>query len=116
MRKFRSWPFAVLLSIGIALVWCYSTLTQPIILQSPLNSMASTVPTTANYHINGEWSGRLILPTPAQIAESALTDWVWIEIQHAPDRGLMGKTLPLTWNSQSPSCDRRRYPENNHRS
>jgi predicted Abi (CAAX) family protease len=102
MKKFRSWPIAVWWSIGICLIWCYGALTQPTPApQSPSNSAAAVL-TIANYHINGDWSGRLILPTPAQIAESTLTDWVWIEIQHAPDRGIMGKTLPLTWNPQSP--------------
>jgi predicted Abi (CAAX) family protease len=103
MKKFRSWSIAIWWLIGICLIWCYGALTQPPIPtpQSPANS-AAAVSTIANYQINGEWSGRLILPTPPQIANSTLTDWVWIEIQQAPDRGIVGKTLPLTWNPQSP--------------
>jgi predicted Abi (CAAX) family protease len=59
--------------------------------------------TNDNYHANGEWSGRLILPTLEQIAQSSLVDWVWLEVQHAPDKyqQIIGQTLPLTWKPES---------------
>jgi predicted Abi (CAAX) family protease len=58
----------------------------------------------ANYRSTGEWIGRLMLPTSAQI--STLTDrqdWVWIEIQQAPasERDLVGKTVRLAWQPQT---------------
>jgi predicted Abi (CAAX) family protease len=56
-----------------------------------------------DYKSNGEWIGRLILPTRSQIHQSTLTDWVWIEIEHAPVDNLqsIGKTVILTWKPNS---------------
>jgi predicted Abi (CAAX) family protease len=56
-----------------------------------------------NYRSNGEWIGRLILPSPAEVKKSDLVDWVWIEIKHAPapDQQLIGKTVRL-WQPQPP--------------
>jgi predicted Abi (CAAX) family protease len=54
----------------------------------------------ANYRSTGEWIGRLMLPTPGQMATfTDLPDWVWIEIERAPapDRDLVGKTARLAW-------------------
>jgi predicted Abi (CAAX) family protease len=57
----------------------------------------------ANYRPNGEWIGRLILPSQEEIEKSTLTDWVWVEIKHAPElnRSLIGKQVHLTWQPQS---------------
>ncbi len=53
------------------------------------------------YRPNGEWLGRLILPTPAQVdaARSPEADWVWIELYHVPAaaQALVGKVVKLTW-------------------
>ncbi len=56
-----------------------------------------------NYRSNGEWIGRLILPSQTQIDRSSLVDWVWVEIKHAPltHQQLVGKTVRLTWQPQS---------------
>jgi predicted Abi (CAAX) family protease len=58
---------------------------------------------TVNYHPNGEWIARLILPSPEEIKRSNLTDWVWVEIKHTPeiDRELIGKKVRLTWQPKS---------------
>ena len=60
-------------------------------------------PQDLNYKFNGGWIGRLVLPNPAQIEQSSLTDWVWVEIEHAPlkNRQLIGKTVRLTWQPKS---------------
>ncbi len=56
-----------------------------------------------NYRSNGEWIGRLILPSATEISQSKLTDWVWIEINQAPAiySQLIGKTARLTWQTQA---------------
>jgi len=56
-----------------------------------------------NYHPNGEWIGRLILPSQEEIKKSTLSDWVWVEIQQAPElnRSLIGERVRLTWQPQS---------------
>ncbi|PZV12548.1 MAG: CPBP family intramembrane metalloprotease domain-containing protein [Leptolyngbya sp.] len=50
------------------------------------------------------WLGRLILPKPQQ---QGGTDWVWMEITHAPPNAtdLIGKQVRLEW-SQKPSVQR----------
>ncbi len=92
MFKVQNWQIVILYTIwmwwgGSNLAWA-----------DPLVNNFAT-----NYHPNGEWIGKLILPTPTQIAQSKLIDWVWIEIHHAPDlqQQLTGKTVVLTWQSQS---------------
>jgi predicted Abi (CAAX) family protease len=56
-----------------------------------------------NYRSNGEWIGRLILPSPAEVQTSDLVDWVWIEIKQAPtsNQTLIGKIVRL-WQPQPP--------------
>ncbi len=50
------------------------------------------------YKPNGDWLGRLILPTPAEMqAQFTGLDGVWIEIYNAPNKGLIGQKLALTW-------------------
>ncbi len=81
-----------------------SSYRNPIALVS--NDLTPQIDLTAqdlNYKFNGEWIGRLILPSQAQIEQSSLTDWVWVEIEHAPtkNRQLIGKTVRLTWQPNS---------------
>lgn len=57
------------------------------------------------YRSNGEWIGRLILPSPQEIAAYPSTsDWVWVELYHTPEAHsqLRGKKLPLTWSDSFP--------------
>jgi predicted Abi (CAAX) family protease len=109
------WRIGLLWAIGICWAWCSWAFAQPVIQnldqnpefqktavvtiqhQSIDRSIATNI--TNNYRANGEWSGRLILPTPAQIAQSSLVDWAWLEVQHAPNQyqQIIGQTLPLTW-------------------
>ena len=53
------------------------------------------------YRPSAEWIGRLILPTPQEIAaaKASREDWVWIELEQAPAarQSLIGKRLRLQW-------------------
>ena len=56
------------------------------------------------YRPVGEWVGRLILPTEAEVVAArsqspALLDWVWFEVQVAPEAAqlLLGQSVRLTW-------------------
>ncbi len=114
--KVRSWWVVVLLTIGIWWGWLspaaiVASLT-PTISSVPLvvaavnedaNRSSSSNIQNANYHPNGEWIGRLILPSQAEIKSSNLTDWVWVEIKYAPaiDRELIAKKVRLTWQAKS---------------
>lgn len=116
MKKVRSWWLVGLCAIGVWWAW----LSHPTILAdrtptiSPVNpivlvanenldrSIASTIQ-NPNYHSNGEWIGRLILPSQGEVEKSTLTDWVWVEIKHAPtiNRELIDKKVRLTWQPKS---------------
>ena len=54
------------------------------------------------YLPTGDWTGRLILPTPKQMQELPGEDWVWIEVYHAPAtaKNLIGKQVRLAWNQK----------------
>jgi predicted Abi (CAAX) family protease len=110
----KYWRISLLWVIGVCGIWCYAAFAQPFLpVLSRSNSAVVTInrPVSPqsihvskdNYHANGEWSGRLVLPTIAQIATSSLADWVWIEVQHTPVKyqQLVGQILPLTWNPES---------------
>jgi predicted Abi (CAAX) family protease len=114
--KLKSWQLGTFLAIGIWFGWWHH---QPISIDTSSNSLPlkQVIATTgdhslqpissniskSNYSSNGEWVGRLILPTIAQINSSNLTDWVWIEIKHAPESNqkLIGKIIKLAWQPQS---------------
>jgi predicted Abi (CAAX) family protease len=105
------WAIAMLapFATGIYWVWCSLAFAQPAIqvLASPDSAVIITqnrsIAANNNYRVNGEWSGRLILPTPEQISQSNLADWVGLEVQHAPTQyqQLIGQTVPLTWKPDS---------------
>jgi predicted Abi (CAAX) family protease len=104
----KHWQICVLCAIGICWAWCCSVFAQPS-LQKPEPSNSEIVNTeranitSDKYHPNGEWSGRLILPTPEEITKSSLTDWVWIEVQNTPAKyqHLSRETLALIWKPTS---------------
>jgi predicted Abi (CAAX) family protease len=60
----------------------------------PINKTPSNL-----YQPIADWVGRLILP---QVSD---TDWVWLEVQHAPDEmaQLTGKIVRLEWTPESKS-------------
>jgi predicted Abi (CAAX) family protease len=99
------WRISLLWAIGICWAWCNLAFAQPILQKAVVTTQDRVVATNTNdnYRINGEWSGRLILPTPEQISQSNLADWVWLEVQHAPNKypQLIGQTIPLTWKPDS---------------
>jgi predicted Abi (CAAX) family protease len=110
------WKLVILAAIGICWGWyCHVAIAQstlPILSEIDRDNAIAialvkdrvdlNLPTN-NYRSNGEWIGRLILPSQEQISRSQLIDWVWIEIKHAPEqqRQLVGKTLRLTWKPKS---------------
>ena len=53
------------------------------------------------YQPTGTWVGRLLLPTPEQLAtvSSPERDWVWLEVVRAPEvaENLVGQVVRLTW-------------------
>jgi predicted Abi (CAAX) family protease len=105
------WRISLLWAIGICWAWCNLAFAQPVVQHSEspkiavVKTQAGAISTNINnnYRANGEWGGRLILPTPEQIAQSSLVDWVWLEVQHVPNnyQQLIGQTIPLTWKPES---------------
>jgi predicted Abi (CAAX) family protease len=105
------WRIGLLWTIGICWAWCNLAFAQPtlqtsetqdlVVVTTPSRVIANN--TNDNYRINGEWSGRLVLPTPEQIVQSNLADWVWLEVQHAPNKysQFIDQTIPLTWKPES---------------
>jgi len=53
------------------------------------------------YRPLGNWLGRLMLPSEAEVGEQS-GDWVWLELYQAPPQqaGLVGQRVRLTWQSQ----------------
>ena len=53
------------------------------------------------YRPSAEWIGRLILPTPAELADEQAPqdDWVWLELEQAPGeaQAWIGRRLRLAW-------------------
>jgi predicted Abi (CAAX) family protease len=112
MMKIKSWQLVILCAIGICWGWfCHQAIATSLTTSNlPIPLMISAVdedshqkiaidPQNVNYHSNGEWIGRLILPSQAEVRKYHLTDWVWVEIKHAPEpnRALIGKMLRLKW-------------------
>ncbi|MGF1522246.1 MAG: type II CAAX prenyl endopeptidase Rce1 family protein [Leptolyngbyaceae cyanobacterium] len=48
------------------------------------------------YRPVADWMGRLILPTVEEYMQDD-GDWVWFEVQHAPQETLVGQVVKLTW-------------------
>lgn len=110
--KLRSWWLGVLCIVGIGWGWwCHAAISTtlnpsnlPLLLANENSSQnLDRNSQKVDYNPNGEWIGRLILPSKQEVKESRLADWVWIEIKHAPatQQQLVGKTVRLTWQSKS---------------
>ncbi|MEB3199177.1 MAG: hypothetical protein VKK62_01460, partial [Synechococcaceae cyanobacterium] len=66
-------------------------------------------PRSGLYVPSADWIGRLILPGPDDLADPAAPrgDWVWIELEQAPEelQGLIGRRLRLRW-AEDPALQR----------
>jgi predicted Abi (CAAX) family protease len=116
VKKVRSWWLVGLCAMGICWGWwCHDAISANLkLVNSPVPLLISAVDENsdgsiasnsqkANDRFNGEWIGRLILPSQEEVKQAMSTDWVWVEIKQAPmtHRQLIGKTLRLTWQSKS---------------
>ena len=54
------------------------------------------LPTSPMLRPNGDWLGRLILPSAADYAADP-GDWAWFEVWHGADPALVGQVIKLTW-------------------
>jgi predicted Abi (CAAX) family protease len=107
-RLFRGFLLLVL-TLGILLLWAFSTPAfesqYQITGRAPFNQiehypLQQTLPQD-RYRPTGTWVGRLILP-PKQASDlGSQTDWVWLEVYHAPEmhRDLQGQRVRLEWSS-----------------
>ncbi|WP_373542664.1 type II CAAX prenyl endopeptidase Rce1 family protein [Chamaesiphon sp.] len=113
--KVRSW-WVVLCAVGICWGWLshqpiLANLTPtisavPLVVAAANDNLDQKISSSSqndNYRPNGEWIGRLILPSQKEIKQSTLTDWAWVEIKHAPEqnRALIDRALRLTWQPQA---------------
>ncbi|MEM8603585.1 MAG: CPBP family glutamic-type intramembrane protease [Cyanobacteria bacterium P01_H01_bin.121] len=62
----------------------------------PIKNAAVPVVMQNWYHPVADWVGRLILPTTTEYDQDE-GDWVWFEVQHAPQDNLIGQIVKLTW-------------------
>lgn len=88
---------AVLLhSVGVA-AWesHYAVTGRAAFNQPQFYPIAQTLPRD-RYLPTAPWFGRLILPS---VTEQGNADWVWLEVQHAPDdfKNLIGQRVRLEW-------------------
>lgn len=73
-----------------------------IALESPFNQ-PETYPAQQTvdrslYRSVGDWVGRLILPSEAEVQQPETPrDWVWLEVYQAPDADWIGQRLRLEW-------------------
>ncbi|MGP1385215.1 MAG: CPBP family glutamic-type intramembrane protease [Thainema sp.] len=51
------------------------------------------------YRPVGDWVGRLILPSEAEVQQETPRDWVWLEVYQAPDADWIGQRVRLEWSS-----------------
>jgi predicted Abi (CAAX) family protease len=110
--RVRGWQLVWLWGIGIYLGWLFHY--SMMALGAPVEMFESKVISVVdggNYRFsrgetpptNGEWMGRLILPSQMEITKSGKEGWVWIEIGQAPvsQQQLVGKILRLSWSPKS---------------
>ena len=79
--------------------------------RAPFNQLTNyplqPLPSSPNYRPNGDWLGRLILPSEQEYAQSP-GDWVWFEVWHSPEGepNLLGQRIKLTW---QPTAENQAY-------
>jgi predicted Abi (CAAX) family protease len=96
----RLW--AVVMTVCFFLSWAVATPAieshYRITERSPFNQVdhypVKQTPAPERYRPTGNWVGRLILPSIAEIQNA---DWVWLELYNAPDKALIGQRIRLEW-------------------
>jgi predicted Abi (CAAX) family protease len=116
VMKVRSWWLVGLCVMGMWWGWwCHQAISanqiptiltaNPLVLtvNENLDRSIASDSQNGNYRPNGEWIGRLILPSQEDVKKSNSTDWVWVKIKHAPatNRELIDKKVRLTWHPKS---------------
>lgn len=113
--KTRFWKRSPLLLLGVLLAIALLQLPGAALLsnaevtsRAPFNQLQfyplqQTLPEQL-YQPTGEWLGRLILPS---LEEQGKTDWVWMEVYHAPTeaKNIIGQKVRLEW-SPDPAVQR----------
>jgi predicted Abi (CAAX) family protease len=100
----RGWQLVWLWGIGMCLGWFFHY--SMMALGTPVEMSASKVIPVVDegfYRANGEWMGRLILPSQVEVSTSGKEDWVWFEVGQTPiaQQQLVGKIVRLSWSPQS---------------
>jgi predicted Abi (CAAX) family protease len=98
------WQLGWLWGFGICLGWFFHY--SSIAFSAPVGVSEVKVVSVVDggdYRANGEWMGRLILPSQVEVSKEGKEDWVWFEIIHAPiaQRQLVGKIVRLSWSPKS---------------
>jgi predicted Abi (CAAX) family protease len=104
----RGWQLGLLWGIGICLGWFFHDsmmgLAVPVgVSEGKVVSAVEAGVVGGTYRANGEWMGRLILPSQVEVVQSGKQDWVWFEVGQAPisQQQLVGKIVRLSWSPQS---------------
>ncbi len=123
-RKLFQWWQRYWQQLGLALVVAIAlvlfatqnspaTSTYDLVQAKPFNQIDAypiqPLPSSPNFRPNGDWLGRLILPSEQEYAQDK-GDWAWFEVWHSPDGALpseqptsgqknkvLGQKIKLTW-------------------
>jgi len=110
-RYWQGWGIALVGAIALVLLAIQSspaTSTYDLVQVKSFNQIdhypIQPLPSSPNFRPNGDWLGRLILPSEQEYAKAG-GDWAWFEVWHSPDGALpsepenklLGQKIKLTW-------------------
>jgi predicted Abi (CAAX) family protease len=118
-RSWQGWGIALVGAIALVLLVIQSspaTSTYDLVQVKPFNQInyypIQPLPSSPNFRPNGDWLGRLILPSEQEYAKGG-EDWAWFEVWHSPEitstagkTKLLGQKIKLTW---QPNDENRSY-------